>query len=263
MAKAKEPTRATPGVFRALLGKAPATDAELRPEDIAVIAHDLVPRLTAALEDKAKRDELGRVAARLTFYLGALEAPHALAGLVAAEGEVSGWLFSRGRTVDAELEPEDLPAIVRETRRGPRSFRFARMLHQVREIVATAGGVRVNSRGIVEVPAGIEVPKIPAPLRMRRVPDEVARYRSALTATLRALGDTGPSIGPEDILRAAARLGAPATDDEGADSKDRGIRRAKAKAWEELEARGIVAIGGIPPRRKAGRPKKIGQRPPR
>lgn len=222
---------------------------------------DLARRLTAALEDKAKRDELGRVAARLTFYLGA-EAPHALGGLVDAEGEVSGWLLSRGRPIDAELEPEDLPAIVQETWRGARSFRFARMLHEVREVVSLCGRVGVNSRGTVTVPAGIEVPTIPAPLRMRRVPDEIARYRAALTATLEALGDTGPSIRPEDILRALARTGTPARDDEGADSKEREARRVKAKAWDSLESRGVVAIGGIPSRRKAGRPKKSGQRPP-
>ena len=236
MAKAKEPARDGPG--------------------------DLAKRLTAALEDEAKRDELGRAAARLTFYLGS-EAPQALAGLVAAEGEVSAWLLSRGRSVDAELEPEDLAAIVRETYRGPRSFRFARMLHQVRETVALCGGVGVNPRGTVTVPAGIEVPDIPAPLRMRRVPDNVARYRSALTATLGALADTGPSIKPEDLLRAVARLEEHEKDALYSGPGERAARRVKAKAWDSLEARGVVAVSGIPPRRKAGRPKKTGQRPPR
>lgn len=220
----------------------------------------LAGRLEAALADKARQTALGQALARLLFYLGA-DAEGMLAKLVMAEGEVSGWLYRRGRDVDAALEPGDLAQVVRETMDGFLSLRFARAFHSAREAVRLAGGARVNERGTILVPRGVPMPKVPSPLRVSRFADPVASERAALAKTMEALRDTGAAVGPETILRAAdlferhaqgALLGA----------EDRALRRIRAKGWDALEAQGIVATSVVPSRirRKVGRPRKTGQK---
>jgi len=208
---------------------------------------------------KRKEPAPDDVAARLSELLGA-NARSLLGLALSAETELSLWLASRGRAIDAELRPEDLAPIVRETSLGTCSLRFASLFHRLRRIVTM--GVGIEPDGTVTVPAGVKAERVPAPLRTVEVPDPVADFRAAFTATLEALADVKAEVRPELILRAVARLEEPSPDAQGVDSRARVISRARAEAWGRLGPGPDLLISGVPPRRKPGRPKKLTPKSP-